>query len=131
MIDQSLSGSRGSVELKSHSSAAQAESIGRDEHRVRGRALPQHAVKLLRRKVGLHVSKDGAAEFVGEGGQRAPGCQIGGILHGAIALSSLSFFQGAEKSDQRLDVCIVELAAEPGHLAFDAISNSFRNSRVA
>ena len=41
--------------------AAHRESIGRDEDHVRGRALPERSVKLLRREMGRHIREDDSA----------------------------------------------------------------------
>src|SRR2546427_9618332 len=56
--------------------AAHRERIGRDEHHVRGWALQQHAVKLLRREMGCHVCEDDSTETVAHSAQLAPDCEI-------------------------------------------------------
>src|ERR1051326_8873683 len=62
--------------------AAHRESIGRDEHHVRGRALEQRAVKLLWREVGCHTSEVDAAKAVRRNAQPAPNREISRPKHG-------------------------------------------------
>ena len=49
-----------------------------------------------------------------------------------MALASLrSVFQGAEVGDYGLDIRLIELAAKPGHLTFDAFSYPFCDPGIA
>src|SRR5205809_7701579 len=61
------------------------ERIGQDEHHVRGRALPQRAVKLLRSEMGRTIREDDSTETAGNSAQFAPGREIRRAKYSVIA----------------------------------------------
>ncbi len=62
----------------------------------------------------------------------APGRDMGSTRSTrAVQTGVGSTFQGAEVSDQGLDIGVVEFCAEPGHFTFDALSNDFCDSGIA
>src|SRR6185503_21162051 len=56
--------------------AAHRESVGRDEHHVRGRALQSHAVKFLRGEMGGYIREEDATESVVHNAQLTPDRKI-------------------------------------------------------